>query len=534
MILELLNKEHATYDRFSFKKRSDVVSALLRLAGWLLFLWLEWYLFHALDVKISAYSPYGSFDFLVFFLALSLGISTIAVALKGRQVFFAKTDRVLLFALPVDEFELVFSKVLYLFAKMVALNTLLCLPLIFLYGNEHALEAPYYVLSLFYGLLLSLALIAPACLLAFVLEGAHRLLANREWAQLLLASALCVGACFLYRYVLDAFLGLLVNAEVGGLFSMDFLSGLHAATPYLVPAYSLLALASGDGEVLINLAFLFGSIVVSLFIVLALLSHLYVYWMKSEHGQKKTSRREPALRLDSPQKALLKKELILLFRDSGNTFSYSALLVMEPFLAAVVLKSLQSVLFYNLQGLLSYFSGIAPAVNLAILLLFAGVISASGAQSFGREKANLALLKSLPIEPRTILLSKLAVPTFFSSLAFLVSLIVALTTGLIDLPLFFLALFLGLLLIVTENLAGLKDNIDSLISQEESGGALADLLGALMPLFYGVLYAGLSLLNWPWYALGAILLAVALLLLGSFLFHGAKPYEQEFALLEVN
>jgi hypothetical protein len=210
------------------------------------------------------------------------------------------------------------------------------------------------------------------------------------------------------------------------------------------------------------------------------------------------------------------------------------LLVMEPFLAAVVLKSLQSVLFYNLQGLLSYFSGIAPAVNLAILLLFAGVISASGAQSFGREKANLALLKSLPIEPRTILLSKLAVPTFFSSLAFLVSLIVALTTGLIDLPLFFLALFLGLLLIVTENLAGLKDNIDSLISQEESGGALADLLGALMPLFYGVLYAGLSLLNWPWYALGAILLAVALLLLGSFLFHGAKPYEQEFALLEVS
>jgi hypothetical protein len=533
MTFELLHKEFETYDRFSFADREQRLSGGLRLLLWIVFLWIEWYLFRMLDAKISASSPYGSFDFLVLFISLSLFLSAVAVAVKGREVFFAKSDRVLLFALPIDEFQLVFSKGVYLFSKLVELNTMLCLPLIILYGNQHGLEAPYYVLSIFYGLFLSVALLAPVCLLSFLLEKAHRLLANREWLQLILASLICIGLCFLYRYVLEAFLTLLVQADVGGLFSPAFLSGLHSFVPYLVPAYSLLALSAGEGDALVNFGWFASSIILSLFVFLALLSHLYVAFIKRENGRKIKPRPEPNHRLLSPFRALLKKELFLLFRDSSSTFSYSALLVMEPFLSAIVLGSLQKVLYYNLQGLLAFFPGIVPAVNLGILLLFAGVISASGAQSFERERTSLSLLKSLPIAPRSILLSKLLVPFTFSSVAFLLSLIVNLSLGYLGVGLFFLYLVLGLLLIATESLAGLRDNIASLLGAAPNGGVLAELLGSLLPLLYAILYLGGSLLSWPSYAIALFLGGLAAIIFGGFLIRGFRPYEEAFVALEV-
>lgn len=533
MILELLEKEYRCYDAVSLRNPREVLSFLLRGLGWVAFLALEGFLFSSLDQQASAHSSYGSFDFLVLFIALSLFVSTISLAQRGREVFFEQGDR-LLFALPIDQFEIVFGKSLYLFLRQVAINTLLSLPLIVLYGTEHGLEAPYYVTSLFYGLFLSLALIGPVTCLALVFEAGHRLLQNHEGIQLLLASGVCVGLCFLYRYVLDAFLGLLVNAEVGGIFSPAFLEGLHQATTYLVPAYSLLALSAGVGDALSHLAFLFGAILLSLFFVFALLSHLYAAFIQHPHALALRKKKEPSLRLEPLRLALFKKEAILLFRDSSYTFAYSALLVMEPFLSAIVLKSLQGVLFYNLSGVMTYFPGIAPAVSLGVLLLFSGVISASASASFERERNSLALLKSQPIAPEQILFSKLLVPASCSALAFLLSLITAWSVGLIDAGLFFTALFLGLCLIALENLVGLKDNIDSLRFDNDNGGFGADLWGILLPVIDAFVYGGLSLLHWPSYALDLTLSALAILSLVPSLAHGFAPYTEAFLALEAH
>lgn len=496
------------------------------------FLWIEWYLFVSLDRKIMAYSGYGSFDFLVLLISLSLLASSIFLAVLARRVFFDKEDSRLLFALPIDEFQIIFAKVLYIWFKEVGINTLLCLPIIILYGSSHGLQAPYYVLSIFYGLFESLALIGPVCLLALLMERIHLLLKDKEWLQLLLASGLCVGLCFAYQQVLRLFLTVLVNAEIGGIFSPEFLDFLHQFVLYLCPAYSLLALGAGEGDVLINLGVLFGTIVLSLFFVFALLSHLYTRMISNESTSRIARKKEPNLRLQSPFAALIKKECILLFRDSSYTFAFSALLVMEPFLSYVVLSSLQSVLFYNLKALLAYFPWLSEATSILILLLFNGAISASAAASFEREQRTLGLLKSEPLPAKTILLSKILVPAFFSLIAFLLSDLTALFGSLIDGVDFGVSLVLGILLILLENFAGLKENIASLEGQSAQNGVIAPFFGVGLPLLDFVLIGVFALLDLPRYAIALILIAVAFLGLLPYCVHGLKPYEKAFAELE--
>jgi ABC-2 type transport system permease protein len=532
MIVELLNKEYSTYDAFSWKDPRDLVRGGLQLLGWMIFLWIEWYLFRSLDKKIMAYSGYGSFDFLVLFISLSLLASSLFLAILARRVFFGKEDRCLLFALPIDEFQIIFAKVLYIWFKEVGINTLLCLPLIILYGSSHGLQAPYYVLSIFYGLFESLALIGPVCLLALGMEKVHLLLKNKEWLQLLLASALCVGLCFAYQTILRLFLTVLVNAEIGGVFSPAFLDLLHGLVIYLCPAYSLLALGAGEGDVLINLGVLFGLIILSLFFVFALLSHLYTRMISNESTSRIVLKKEPTLRLESPFAALIKKECILLFRDSSYTFAFSALLVMEPFLSYVVLSSLESVLFYNLKAVLAYFPWLSEATSLLILLLFNGAISASAAASFEREQRTLALLKSEPLPAKTILLSKICVPAFFSFLAFLLSDATAFGGGLIDGMEFALVLILGTLLILLENFAGLKENIASLEGRSAQNGVIAPFFGVLLPLLDFLVMGGLSLLSLPKYGIALVLIGVAFLTLLPYGIHGLRPYEKAFAELE--
>ena len=54
----------------------------------------------------------------------------------------------------------------------------------------------------------------------------------------------------------------------------------------------------------------------------------------------KTKEREDDLKVSSIKKILIKKELVLLFKDSNNIFSFAGLLIVQPFLMYLVVSAL--------------------------------------------------------------------------------------------------------------------------------------------------------------------------------------------------
>ena len=55
------------------------------------------------------------------------------------------------------------------------------------------------------------------------------------------------------------------------------------------------------------------------------------------------------MKIVSPFVVQIKKEIDVLFKDSTYIFSYTALLIMAPFLAFVVISSLNAIIYDNLR-----------------------------------------------------------------------------------------------------------------------------------------------------------------------------------------
>jgi hypothetical protein len=536
MISELLLNEFAKRDRFSFSNPKDVLMLIGKILGLALFIFLEYFLFASLDSKLRDYSPYGSFDFLVIACSLIVFTSVLINGVNSRSLFFSKDDDIILHSLPIDDFSLIFSKLLYLYIKLCIQISSLCFPLIVIYGSLNGLQAPYYVLAIFFGIMMSFAFLFWSALIAYVFDFVHKFLANRYFVQIILGGLLCIGVAYLYQNLLSLFLSLLTNVEIGGIFSLTFLDEIHLISAYLIPVYSFLSLGSAQGVFLINLMWVFVFILFSLSFSIGVLPHLFSFHMKSEKERSYKNKKEPVLRVYSPFRNLVKKETMLLFRDSSALFSYSALLLMEPFLSYFVLSSLKGILYYNMPALNTYFPYLFDALEILIMLLFLGLISSSSVSSFSKEKPYLPILKSNPGDKRKIILSKLLVPFIFSSLSYVISLGVAYGFSLTNLQNSFLALLLGLLLIVLEEFAGLKSNIVALSDprDEDDGSGSASFFGVFLPFVYAFAYILMSVFALPYYAIFLILLSAGVILIIPFVYKGDKPYLLELDKIEAN
>ncbi len=514
MILALLSEEV----RSGWTQRGWrlVLSLALKIVGGALFMLLAGYLFWGVDAKLRSFSDYGTYDFLVLYLFLATLASSLASLPGSYRALERPEDRLILSPLPISRDERILAKAAFFYLKLVVSLFLLSFPALLAYGIARGQTAIYYVFSALYPALASFASLG----LLTMLLGPYGLLMDvmrrHKVVQFLLASVLVVGLCFLYREVLDLFLDLLAGSELDSYFSEPFLQSLHGASPYLFPAGSYLALLTGDGNLAGQLTLFLG--VSLLFLVLGF------YILSFLMGRLEKGRKEKGVRNPRPARlprsrmlSLLKKEWVLLFRDSSYLFSYTSLLIMQPFLAFLVIESLSGILQDGMGMFLAYFPELINGVLIFLVLLFASLISGASADGVSREGSGRILMKEIPVPPGEQLLAKLVVSTSVSLVSLLATSIVLLGFSLLPVHVFFSILGTGSLFIVSLNLLGALDDFRRLGEGGKGGVSLLSLYSILLPVLLALLHFLMTFLAVAVPVLYLVEFLVPLLLTGALL-----------------
>ena len=539
MFLELLTKEFI--ERKSKAKQSTLMTVLSSVLYALFigcFIALECFISLSLDKKLRKYSSYGSFDFLVLFVFLILLVSIVFSMVKARGVLFDKEDSLVLLPLPIAPSTQVFSKVVYLYIESSLFLLVTSTPLLICYGATRHFIPYYYIFSVLYPFLISFFSVGISLLLSLVYQLVYREVRRSDILQFVLACILMVSLCYLYQFVLRLFLTALNDSSIGGMFSSSFVQSLHHARYYFLPVYSLLDMLIEKTNMRSDILIFLGASLLSMVMGISSVSIVYYHVARSDNDsvERNRKRKEKKLKILSPFRVLLKKEMDLLFRDEANLFSYTSLLILCPFLTYAVLSSLSSILYDNLRFYSSYFPELVSGINLTLILLFSGVINSSASQSMSREGKAVLVSKLIPVSPLKQILAKILIPVSFSFVSLLVTDIVLVSTGIITLPVFFSSLFIGCLLLLFGNMFGLYADMHD---KTEERKVRLSLINELVPLIYPfvlfLLFFVLSVfLSVPGWGLYLTISLLSLLLFSPFLFGMKRRYEKAFCHMEVN
>jgi hypothetical protein len=200
----------------------------------------------------------------------------------------------------------------------------------------------------------------------------------------------------------------------------------------------------------------------------------------------KKKERTKDLKVFSVKKALLKKELTILFKDSNNIFSFTGLLVIQPFLMYLVVNSLNGVFT---SGAFSYYilviPNFIPLLDIVLIMLFTLIIN-SGANSYiTAEKRTMRIMKTIPISVATQMAIKVLVPFTASLISLILSTTVLYVLGAIDLSIYLFSTLLSVVLLAIFELVSLREELKIRMNKPRST-FLSSLYSYLLPVAFFV------------------------------------------------
>lgn len=533
MIVELLRKEFVKDRTNSHSKKITILlKMLLKLILLGAFVALECFIFLSLDEKITKYSEYGTFDFLVFFLFLMFAIGVMSASLLGRKVIFSKDDRNILIPLPISNETVVLAKVIYIYLKNSLLTLVLSTPLLICFGATRGQIPYYFIFSCLYPFIMSFAQIGVGLLFVALIEVIYKFIKKHDILQLLLASVVVIALCYVYKFVLEMFLDALNDSSVGGVFSPDFINYLHTNSKLMVPVINVLDPLINNFNIVSNLSIFIGAVLLLLVISFFVVTSFYNLFNRRQIDVRSSHMKVKPLKLMSPFKALLHKEMNLLFKDSAYTFSYTALLIMCPFLSFSVITALSQIVYKNLTFYTVYFPEIVNGLNITLILLFASIINSSAALSISREGKALQIVKYIPIHAYKQVLAKILIPMLLSVFSLIVSEIVLISTGAITVIAFAVSLVIGIVIIVAMNILGVVFDMHDKTPSKYKLSYLVRLISIGYPALLFVMHFFLSLAKFPGVWLYVIEIGITVVFIACCFIRIRKRFVKAFRRME--
>lgn len=538
MFLELLRKEFI--ERKTSQQQSKVVtvfSIILKVILLACLIALEVFIVSSLDSKITSYSSYGSFDFLVLIIFVMMLIGIVFTMIKARNVIFNHKDSRVTLPLPIAPSTQISAKIAYVYIESVFMEFFTSTPILITYGVRRHFIPYYHIFSILYPFIISVFIIGIGLLLSLVYQQVYKLIKRNDIAQFVTASILVVVLCYAYKVVLDLFLTALSDSSIGGMFSSSFVSSIHKGRMFMLPVYFLLDSVIEKTNIGSDVLIFVGSSILALVAGVSSVSLIFYHEIKNEdRNEQKIKKKDKALTLVKPFKALILKEINLLFRDENNLFSYTSLLIMCPFLTFVVISSLNSIIYDNLKYYAAYFPELVSGINLTLILLFSGVINASASLAMTREGKGLKIVKTLPISPLKQIFTKTLIPACFSEFSLLITLIVLISARIISVSVFFSAFYIGSVILVFNNIFGVYADMHDMQAERRKIklSIINEIIPVLLPVLIFVLFFVFSIvIQLPSYALYLIACGFTSLLLTFFI--GIKGrYQKAFLRMEVS
>lgn len=440
----------------SQNKLGKYLSLLFTIVVGVLFIVIEVYLFQAIFTKMEAVKGASSSYFTLFLFIIST-LLTVFCTFTAMKLFFNSVDNVKLSALPISETKIVLSKLIFLFITMYAMNLTFNLPLFITYGVIYRKMFSFYFNAIFYPAFLFFFQAGIALLFVYPVKLLLNFLKKHIVIQFITVFVLAFGLAYLYSQALNLFINLVANNNISQLFTTDTINAVKQASTFMVPVNFLVDAFANHSRTAI-----FPSIAISLgvFIIgLSVAIYFYSKFLQNFTSDTRSIKKE-SLKMVSPRKALIKKELVLLFRNSNFIFSFTGLLMVEPFLSYLIIKSMNTIFT---SGSLAYYLASVPNIvaflDVMLMMLISAIIYQGANAYITNEDKAVRLMKSIPVSLYEQLAIKVLIPLSLSLAALLVSYILLAATSTLSIIPTLYGLLMNVIFIITLSVVSLFEEL---------------------------------------------------------------------------
>lgn len=417
---------------------------------------VEWFLFSTILGKIQNFGG-ATVPFLTLFLSIISCLMIIMNTIRAKKLFFDPKDIEQLIRRPVSNTQIVVSKLIFLFATHYFMTLVLIYPIIIAYGRMIGKTMMFYYSGFFYPVLSFLFEGGMALILVYPFKLLSDFFRKHTVVQFVSSLVMMVGACIAYSYVLGIFMELVVNNNINAIFTHKSIENLIKLENILVPINFLVdaIFTSVSFKLVPFVCISCGILTIGISVVIFAFNYLRSVALTAKPGKTKDE-----LNITGQTSALVKKELYLLFKDSNNIFSFTGLLMIQPFLVYVIVDSINSVFS---SGAFAYYMTalpeLIPLIDILIVMLFSLIINQGANEYIQSEKSNVRLMKILPVSPMKQLAIKVLIPYLLSAISLLVTVIILAVRG--ELAYFTAAVtfFMTLILLAIFDTVSLKEEM---------------------------------------------------------------------------
>lgn len=417
-MLNLLAKDFKLIFAKKDSVKKQVLSSIFSVLVIAILIAIETFIFQVLLNKIKNYYQ-APISFLTLFLFIISILMIVFCVIQARKLFFNKLDMEQLAIHPVSNTSIILSKLLFLFIMHYTTTLMFTYPLFISYGLTFHKANIFYYIALFYPFLSFFFEAGVALIFVYPIKLLADWLKKHLIVQFVIAIVIIFGLTYLYSIVLNVFINLVASNQITSIFSTEFIDKLASIKKFFVPSYFLV-------EMLINntRSFAFPLIAISVGVFslgLTVAVSSFRYFKNSIHSTD-SIKKEHKVTLISDTKALIKKEVILLFKDSGYILSFTGLLVVQPFLSYLVINALNTIFR---SGAFAYYVSLlpnfVPLIDILLVMLFTLIINQGANNYISMEQKNVRLMKVIPVSAYKQLAVKVMIPFILSSIALLAS-----------------------------------------------------------------------------------------------------------------
>ena len=419
-MLSLIAKDFKLLFQGSSKnKMSKILGLLFTIAVGVIFIVIEVYLFNAIFKNLKKINQATDAYFTLFLFIIST-LLTVFALFTAKKLFFNEEDNPKLQALPVEESKIMFSKLFFMFITMYFMNLVFNMPLFITYGLIYKKMVIFYFTAVFYPVLLFFFQAGIALILVYPFKLLLDYFKKHIVIQFIAVVIVAFGLTYLYSRALNIFITLVANNNIDSLFTTKSINSITSLSKFMIPVNFL-----EDLFVNKNSGAIFPSIGISLgFFIVGLVIAIYFYNRFLQNvfsDKKKKAKEDKALKTQSITKALIKKEFVLLFRNSNFIFSFTGLLLVEPFLAYLIIEALNTIFT---SGALAYYLIAVPNIisflDVMLMMLISAIIFQGANNYISNENKNVRLMKSIPVSYSKQLTIKVSIPLILS-ISFLIA-----------------------------------------------------------------------------------------------------------------
>ena len=347
-----------------------------------------------------------------------IAVLSIASLINMRRSLTDKRYKELFLRIPVKPQTIFISKLLTLLISNYILAFMLLGAVSLIFYLSVSLPASFWTMTCLVWLLMPLAafLIATVLLVPFI--KVMEFISQRYVVMFVSVSALVMVAFLLYSSFLDTVQNLLNTGTIKMLFNADFIATMQYLLEYAYPSncYADLVLSTDYFSHSLSVVLIIAGVaLVAAYVVSKILFYATLYKNENRsHTYKPTEQKYQF----SPLVSLMKKEFICIFREPKHLFAYFSIAASMPLMVYCCYTLFES-LIYNMIGLEIEFP-----LAVIVVLIFSILTNTFCSNNITREGAAAIKVKTFPIPPTLIMLSKVLFCAIISSLSIVVSLLV--------------------------------------------------------------------------------------------------------------